>query len=556
MKKVFLVYFLFWLLVPSMASGEDLYEKQLDRGIENSEPYSYLLIEQSKADNARTVSMLKDALKYSPDLPAVYFELSKTSFSLSPEGMFESVDYMLQGIATYKRNFWWLFTMAGSLFTSAILSFVLAMIIVVLIRLIVDTPLLSHDINESRDRAPLLFVLLVAVISPFFLIGGLLVIIGLYMKKWDRISVYLFILFLLSSLWIFSAASMFLDAPSSGPLKAVVQVNESKGNKYALSVLKGRDGPVEQFSYALALKREGRYNEAINTYDSLIAKRPSPVLYNNLGNCYVAIGDIERAKELYKKSIELQPLAATFYNLSEVSRETLDFEKGDEYFLSAQRLDRDAVSRFRTMFGRNPNRFVVDENLPISALWEYAVGKTAGSVSSVYLSTVPPALLPVIAFVMVILFYLLSRHFRHAAYRCNRCGKILCNKCEKRILWHRMCLQCYRSLVKLDELDAKERIARVLAVYDYQKRRRDIIKTISLIMPGSGQIYAGNILYGFVFLWPFLFFLFIPLMDMIFVPETSYFSHTWLSLGSLLFMAIVYVISNVITRRRLLKGWL
>lgn len=556
MKKVFLMSFLFWLLVPSMVSGENLYEEQLDRGIKNSEPYSYLLIEQSKADNARAVSLLKDALKYSPDLPAVYLELSKASFSLSPEGMFEAVDYMLQGIAAYKRNFWWLFTMTGSLFTSAILSFVVAMIIIVLIRLIVDTPLLSHDISESRDKAPLLFVLLVAIISPFFLIGGLLVITGLYMKKWDRISVYLFILFLLSSLWISSAASMFFNAPASGPLKAIVQVNESKGNKYALSVLKGRDDPVEQFSYALALKHEGRYDEAINIYDSLIAKRPSPLLYNNLGNCYVAIGDIEKAKELYRKSLELQPLASTFYNLSVVSRETLDFEKGDEYFLSAQRLDHDAVSRFRTLFGRNPNRFVVDQNLPISTLWEYAVGKTAGGASSVDLSTVPPALLPVIAFVMVILFYVLSRYFKHTAYRCNRCGKILCNKCEKRILWGRMCLQCYRSLVKLDELDAKKRIARVLAVYDYQKRRRDIIKTISLIMPGSGQIYAGNILYGLVFLWPFLFLLFIPLTDMVFVPETSYFSHTWLSLGSLLLMAVIYLISNVITRRRLSKGWL
>lgn len=168
MKKIFLVSFLFWLLVPSMVSGENLYEEQLDRGIKNSEPYSYLLIKQSKADNARAVSMLKDALKYSPDLPAVYFELSKASFSLSPEGMFESVDYMLQGISAYKRNFWWLFTVTGSLFTSAILSFVVAMIIVVLIRLIVDTPLLTHDISESRDKAPLLFVLLVAVISPFF----------------------------------------------------------------------------------------------------------------------------------------------------------------------------------------------------------------------------------------------------------------------------------------------------------------------------------------------------------------------------------------------------
>jgi hypothetical protein len=119
-----------------------------------------------------------------------------------------------------------------------------------------------------------------------------------------------------------------------------------------------------------------------------------------------------------------------------------------------------------------------------------------------------------------------------------------------------MCLQCYRSLVKLDELDAKERIARVLTVYEYQKRRRDIIKIISFIIPGSGQIYAGNVLYGLFFLWPFLFFLFIPITNLIFAPETSYFSHNWLSWGSFLLMAIVYFMSNIITRRRLAKGWL
>ena len=538
-----------------MSSGKDLYEEQLDKGIRNSEPYSYLLIKQSKANSAKSKIMLKEALKYSPDLPAVYFELSKDSFSFSPEGMFKAVDYMLQGISAYKRNFWWLFMMAGSLFTSMILSLIISMVIIILIRLTGDIPLLSHDINEANNKALLLLILIVAIISPLFLTGGLLVIIGLYMKKWDRISVYFYLLFLLISPWLFNTASMFFNAPSSGKLKAVVQVNESKGNRYALSILRGRDDPVELFSYALALKREGGYNEAMDIYNKLIVKRPDPRLYNNLANCYVAINDIEKAKELYRKSIELQPFPSALYNLSEVSRETLDFEKGDEYFQSAQMLDRNAVSRFRAIFSMNPNRVVMDESLPVSTLWGYADVKATGA-SNMDLSTVPPALIPVIAVFMVILFYIFTRRFKHTAYRCKRCGSILCNKCEKRILWGRMCLQCYRSLVKLDELDAKERIARVLTVYEYQKRRRDIIKIISFIIPGSGQIYAGNVLYGLLFLWPFLFFLFIPITNLIFAPETSYFSHNWLSWGSFLLMAIVYFMSNIITRRRLAKGWL
>ena len=555
MKKFAFLLFLHLLLIPSLSFGADVYEEQLNRGIRNSEPYSYLLIQQSKVDNAQAKSLLRDALRYSPDLPAVYFELSKASFNIKPEGVFETFDYILQGIAAYKRNFWWSFMMASSLFMSLILSFISAMLIIVMIRLPKDIPLFSHDIQEAGSKALILLVLLFSLFGPLYLLGGLLIIISFYMKKWDKIVVYLYLLFLLSLPLVFSAFSMIFNAPSSGTLKAVVQVNESKGNTYALSVLRNKDNSVELFSYALALKREGGYIEAINIYNKLLTLKPDPRTYNNLANCYVAVKDLEKAKELYRKAAELKALPSVLYNLSQVYRETLDFDKGEEYFLSAQRLDNDAVSRFRAIAGRNPNRFVVDEGLPFSALWEYSRGSAFRS-PALGLSTVPVIFMPVLAFIMAIFFYIMDKRFKQTAYRCKRCGKILCSKCEKHILWGHMCLQCYRSLVKLDELDAKERVARILAVYEYQKKRRDIIKIISFIIPGLGQIYAGSVLYGFLFLWAFLFFLFIPLTNSVFVIEMSGFSHLWLNLSSLFLMIAVYFISNIITRRRLAKGWI
>lgn len=555
MKRLIVLLFLYLLFIPSLSFGEDLYEDQLNRGIRNSEPYSYLLIKQSKADNAKTKTILKEALRYSPDLPAVYFELSKDSFSLRPERLFESVDYMLLGIEAYKRNFWWLFMMTSSLLTSVILSFIISMLILIIIRLPKDIPLLSHDIKEVRTKVLLLLVLVFTVFGPLYLLGGLLIIISFYLKKWDRIVVYLYLLFLLVSPWVFNAVSMSFSTPVSGELRAVVQVNESKGNTYALSLLKGKDNPVELFSYALALKREGRYYEAIDLYKKLIAVKPDPRTYNNLANCYVAMNDLEQAKEFYKKSIELKPLPSALYNLSQAYRETLDFDKGEEYFIAAQSLDQNAVSRFWAIFSRNPNRLVIDESLPISTLWEYSKGKTIHT-SQMGLSTVPPIIMPIIALLMAALYYVLDNRFKNRAYRCKRCGKILCNQCEKHILWGHMCLQCYRSLVKLDELDAKERIARILIVYEYRKKRRDIIKIMSAIVPGSGQIYAGSVLYGFLILWPFLFFLFIPIMNSIFVVEMSHFSHLWLNISSLFLVLVVYFISNMMTRRRLAKGWL
>jgi tetratricopeptide (TPR) repeat protein len=541
--------------MPSLSSGEDFYEEQLNRGIKNSETRSYMLMQQAKSNDEQATEILERALKYSPNLPAVYFELSKASFEFSTEGLFKTIDYLLQGIWAYKRNFWWSFSMVGSLFTSAMLSLLCSVIIIILIRVPFDIPLLSHDLKEDSTKILLLLSLVSAFLSPLFLLGGILVILGMYMTKWNKLSVYVFFLFLLVSPLFFSTAIMFFNAFSSGALKAIIQVNESKGNRFALSVLKGSNDQITQFSYALAMKREGGYHEAMNIYDNLILKRPTPELYNNLANCYVALGDIKTAKELYTRSTELHRFPSNLYNLSVLSRETLDFDKGDEYFLLAQRLDSEAVYGFRRIFSKNPNRFVIDESLPRSIFWKYATRKT-DSAYTINISMLPQIYSSIGALVMMVFFYMLTRRFKHMAYKCKRCGSILCKKCEKRILWGRMCLRCYQSLIKLDELDAKERIARLLTVYKYQKRRRDIIKIFSLILPGTGQIYSGSILNGLLFLWPFLFFLFIPFTNTLFVPETSYFSHTWLSVIALVLMGVVYIACNIIIRRRLAKGWL
>jgi len=554
-KKIIPLLLLFLLIVPPISLGEDLYQHELNRGIRNSEAYSFLLIEQAKkTEGARKIDLLREAMDYSPDLPAVYFEMARASFGFAPEAVFQTIDYMLQGIAAYKRNFWWIFMLTASLFMSAVISFFIAASLMVVVRLPRDVPLLSHDAKENWTSALLLLVLLFAIFGPVYLPAALLMIISIYMKKWDRLVVYLYLVFLLISPLIFRYVSTVLSAPSSGDLKAIVQVNESKGNRYALSVLRGKD-PIALFSYALSLKREGRYHEAIDIYNKLIEIKPDPRLYNNLANCYVALHEVEKAKELYRKSIEQRPLPVSLYNLSEAYRETLDFEKGEEYFLAAQKMDGDAVSRFRAVFGRNPNRFVIDEGLPMSDIWRYAQAKTTES-STLGLSVLPPAFIPVIAVLMTVLFYALTRQARTRAYRCNRCGSVLCSKCEKHILWGHMCLQCYRSLVKLDELDAKERIARILAVYGYQKKRRDIIRVISFILPGSGQIYAGNVLTGFLFLWPFLFFLLIPVMTSFLVMDMSGSSNFWLDTGALFCAAVVYLISVMTTRRRLARGWL
>jgi pentatricopeptide repeat protein len=555
MKKLRIFFIVYLLFVPSFSLGEDLYEEQLNRGIKNSEPYSYLLIQQSKTDRVRAGSLLKEAQRYSPDFPPVYFELSKTSFSLKAPGLFEPFDYIRQGIDAYKRNFWWSFMLTASLFTAIILSFIVSIFIVIFVRVPRDMPLFFHDIKETRNRLLLLLSFVFALLGPLYLLGCLLMLISFYRGKWDRVVFYLYILFLFVLPWVLNVFSLVLDTSASGAFKAIVRVNESKGNAYALSLLRDGKDPAEIFSYALALKREGKYDAAIESYNKLIRMNPEPRTYNNLANCYFALNNLDKAKELYMKSKELKPLPSALYNLSQAYRETFVFDKGDEYFLSAQALNREAVSQFRAIAGRNPNRLVIDETLSFFELLKYIQRKTVRS-STFGLSVLPPLGIPVIAFLMAVFFFISDRRFKGWAYRCKRCGKILCSKCEKHILWGHMCLQCYRSLVKIEELDAKERVARLLTVYEHRKKKRSVIKIISFLLPGLAQIYAGNVLQGLIFLWPFLMFLFIPVMNTVFTIEMSGFSHFWINLLSLIFLFIMYALSNIVTRRRIAKGWL
>lgn len=555
MKRLIIFILLNLLIIPVVSNGEEFYETRLNSGIKNSDVYAHILIKKASENRSDAVEILKRALIYSPDLPAVYFELSKASLSFSANGILDSIDYIVLGINAYLRNFWCSFILTGSLFFSLILSFTLAIAFIIAIRLFHDIALISHDIQETNSKAFLLLVLVfLSIMSPFLFLAGILILLGIYMRKIDRIVVLLFLLLLVFSPLIFKTASLFINASSSGSIKSIVQINESKGNNYAISVLKNNSDYTALFSYALALKREGYYDEAIAIYKRLL-EHNDPRVYINLANCYVGLNNPEEAVKYYLEAVKIKPLASAYYNLSQISREMFDFKKGDEYFKSALSLDRVAVSGYRAIYGRSPNRLVVDETLSFTELWKYVMEKSK-KISTFGITIIPSSFMVIISLALLLAFYLLNKRLKHKPYRCRRCNTILCTKCEKQLMWGEMCPQCYKSLVKLDELDVKERGPRLLSIYTHQKKRRDAMRILSFILPGLSQIYAGKILYGFIFLWSFLFFLLIPFTTSIFVTDSLLLSYSFFRWTAIFIAITLYLASNLITRQRISKGWL
>jgi len=556
MKCFITVILLYLATLPGISSGENLHETRLNSGLRSTEAYSYLLIEKAHKNRAESVLMLNEAAKNSPNLPAVYFELAKTSFSFSSSGIFRSVEYIIEGIDAYSRNFWSSLTLAGSLFFSLIISFVILASIIVTIRFPGDIQLLAHDIAEAKYLLFILVLLVfISIISPFLFLAGMLVLFGMYMKKLDRVVVYIFLAFLVFSPLLFKAASLFVRALSSSEIKAIVEVNESKDSNYAITALRNSDDYASLFSYGLALKREGRYDEAVSVYQKLLQRRPDPRVYVNLGNCYAALKDTEKAIAYYQKALDTKPLASAYYNLSQISREVLDFTKGNEYFKLALKTNRDAVADYRSIYGRNPNRFVADETLSFAELWGLVMSNKVKT-SAFGCAVLPPFLISGVAIILTFLFFLLNTVIRSKAYRCKRCSVILCPRCEKHITWGRMCQKCYASMVKMDELEAKERVSKLLSVYEHQKKRRNIMRIFAFLMPGVSQIYAGKILVGVLFLWPFLFFLFIPVANRMLAGAGLLYAHSFFTWAAIFFAAVIYIISNIITTQRIKKGWL
>lgn len=563
MRRPAVILFIFLALWPSLSRAQGPPEGQLNRGVRSSDACAYRYIAEAGLNRSGSQALLQEALTCAPDLPSAYFALSKASFSLSSRGILKSVDYLVQGIAAYSRNFWWSLSLAASLFFSLLLSFIAAVTIVVITRLFVDVPLLTHDISETgRMAAVLPALILLAFAGPVVLVACLLVLLALYMKKTDRILLYAYLLFLLFSPLLFRTASILADSYSSGSLRAMAQANDSQGNGYALSVLDGQGDYDALFTYALALKRQGRYEEAISLNEKLLTEKADPRVYVNLGNCYIGLYNFEddrkayldKAFGYYRKAVDIKPLASAYYNMSQVSREQLDFTGGNEYYKSALGVDRDSVALYSQESSRNPNRFVADETLPARALWEYARDRS-GNTSALGMTPLPVMVLPFFALLLFAGFYLLDTRMRERAYRCRKCSTVLCAKCEKAIVWGRMCPQCYASLVKLDELDVKERVSRLLAIYEHGRNRRNVMKALSFTLPGLAQVFAGNILAGFALLWPFLFLVSVPLTQYVFSPgdPAGYHFFSWLAV----FLAAgLWAAAQFITRERISRGWL
>lgn len=551
MKRILLT-----VIIVSAALGhvfaEDFHESRLNKGLRNTDLYSYYLIEKGHNEPARIVEYIEKARSFSPDLPAVYFHLAWVTFTTSPAKIYDGIYHLIAGVNAYGRNFWWSFNLTGTIFISLLMTFFCTMLIIVLVRLPIDLPLINHEIKEDgKNFIILILAFFISAMGPLYFIAAMFLIISLYFKKRDLVVTYIFFAVLMLLPLFLKSLEIFMAAELSPSLNAIVAVNEGRDNDYAL--LKHGKKKEEIFSRALARKREGRIKEAIADYESVLDKyHDRPTVYNNIGNCYAILKRYDKAKDMYRKALEIEPTASTLYNLSQMSREMLDFETGDGYFDEANKIDSDAVAEYRKNTSRAPNRFYIDDTLRHSDFWLYAVKYSNLNMPSG--TFVPKWFTPVIGLMLIVTFTAFSRIRGNKAFRCKRCGTIICSNCERSLKWGNMCNDCFTSLVTLEK-DPKIRIAKITRVYESKRKKRTVVRLLSLMIPGAQFLYGGKIIKGTFLTTVFIIPPVIFLVSLFYRISIYPFIHTWL-LFILICIEAVLLIANVFISRRFLKKWL
>lgn len=541
--------FVFCSLSSAQTVPED-YERLLNRGLTNDEPYSYALMREAR-DVQNGDEVLREAVRFSPDLPAAYFELSLASLP----NVVPSIRYGLEGLKAYARNFWWSFSLASLVFASAVISLALAGALVVLVRLPLNIPLLSHDINEGKAKMLLPLVLLPAAMGgPLLFIGGALVVAGIHLKKHSKVPAFIVLAALAASPLIIAAVDTTLSAASSPAMKAIAAVNEGRDNEYALQMLGDKKSFAERFSYALALKRVGRYGEAAQIYSELASENPSSMkVLNNLATTYSALEQTEKTKDYLHQANDVQPSAIVLYNLSQVYRGDLDYATGDKYYNEAAALNRDLVSRYTALTSENPNRFLIDMTYSMPELWRLTTKYRREIIAPFPIGKLPAAGLAAGLIVFAALFYASSKS---RAFRCSRCDRIVCNICSRDSRWGQMCPDCYSALVKVHDHDRQRRVNALLAAYEHKNRKRKIARALSFLPPGIAHIYSGRAMSGMLLAWAFGFFASALWLNPFVGTGMAGLSHSWLNPLLILGMAVTYLSTMIYVNRRLDSGWL
>ena len=516
-----------------------LYQSKLDKGFQNAPILSFLLIRASeqarkKGDNDQAIQMARHSIKFSPDLPQPYFELSRDLWHQNPFQLYKILSEVFKGIAAefqYYPSSVRLFFNTFYILSNAILMTFIVFGIVVMVRYL---PLYTYDIrkNTAQEISGLLInsLKILVLFIPFFLRLDILwsiffwcVLLWGYVSKREKQFILIFLIVLVYLPFFVRDSFSFLGGAYSDTILELNQMNhedwgrETEGKLRAWMVTYPHD-PEVLFSLGLAEKRQGRYPEAGEFYRRAIQQDPrfSGAL-SNLGNVYLAQKQTTQAIASYQQAIGINPdRGAYYYNLWRAySQESYLSGKIDQALQRAQQLDPELISYYSVIDSPNLNRLVIDETLTCQRLWKRFFDQLVGKegvlfrLFKAWFEKTPsriPFLTPVLflAFLIGMARYCGTKRF---LTRCPMCGsptyRFYLGTSDQEFI----CFNCYRMFIQKEKVHTKIVEKKSFQVQRFQRQNDLISRLISFFVVGFGYLWRDQVFKGLLVL--FIFFVFI-----------------------------------------------
>lgn len=270
-------------------------------------------------------------------------------------------------------------------------------------------------------------------------------------------------------------------------VRSLEQVVSSRGDRAELHLLLGT-----------AYSKGDRLAEAFDAFQRVLELRPtSTAALIDLGNIYFRLGEYGQAANHYKQALQIQPdLASAYWNLYLAQTEMLHFAEADASLAQARDLGGARVGELLARKkGEGGARLLIEEAADLTELKRDV--RASGSAPAERLrALVNPVSFASGATLVFALLMGLGRGIT-TAQACLRCGKAFCFRCRVEAGGAAYCARCTHLFLKKDGIAAEVRAEEAARLSRRDRVTTLVRRSLSLLLPGSGQILAGRIAIGF-----------------------------------------------------------
>jgi tetratricopeptide (TPR) repeat protein len=560
---------------------------RVERNVPGLETLALAAVDEGMAklgagDRVAAEEAFRTAVSLDPHLADTHFALASAQFKRGPLGILPGLSSTVSGLlarlhTTEGRH------QAGNLLTIAGLLTLFLVVTVYAIALVArHGKLLVHDLEErfglgsGRPLALGAFTLLLLAPSALFLGWG-------WLPFWWLALLFMYCTTVEKAISAVLVLAALLAGPTMAGLEERVRSRQNPIFRAGLQAVEG--GPdaramslIEQalvenpddrdLVYLLGrlYKKGGRYDDATALYRDTLDKDPKDAIaLNNTGNIDFARGDYQAAIVRFQQALATSPrsevAAILHYNLSLAQYQKFDYQPAQESRSQADRLGADVVKQQDELWKYEGGLSApVDLGLDSEELAAKFAGTPKGpgrknvagnppraAGTSLASSLLNRASVIPVAFGLIVLLSARTRGRRGYTARCVKCGTPFCNRCHLGPSAGSLCSQCHHLFVVRDGVSGPARNQKLLEVQKEEERRDRLFRVLSLVLPGSGHVYAQKTIFGLVLVLVWAAVLGVVLVAGRIVPLTEApGSVAWpwgLGLAALILL-VVYIVAN------------